>query len=75
MCHRQDPIFIRPYHAREEDKNTLDKEMKRLCYLEILKEGFSAYSSPVMLISGKEMQDKRAVTDFRHLNMQIAKII
>ena len=41
--------------------------------LGILKEGFSAYSSPVMLISRKMMQDKRAVTDFRHLNMCIAK--
>ena len=47
--------------------------MKRLCYLGILKEGFSAYSSPVMLISRKVMQDKRVVTDFRHLNMRIAK--
>ena len=27
------PFFIRPYHMKEEDKNTLDKEMKRLCYL------------------------------------------
>ena len=34
------PFFIMPYHAKEEDKNTLDKEMKRLCYLAILKEGF-----------------------------------
>ena len=49
-----------------EDKKILDKEMKRLCYLGILKEGFSAYSSPVMLISGKIMKDKRVVTDFRH---------
>ena len=39
----------------------------------ILKEGFSAYSSPVMLISRKLMKDKRVVTDFRHLNMRIAK--
>ena len=39
----------------------------------ILKEGFSAYSSPVMLISRKVTQDKIAVTDFRHLNMRIAK--
>ena len=45
------PFFIRPFHAKEENKAILDKEMKRLCYLEILKEGFSAYSSPVMLIS------------------------
>ena len=46
--------------------------MKRLCYLGILKEGFSAYSSPVMLISRKVMQDK-IVTDFRHLNTRTAK--
>ena len=45
------PFFIRPFHAKEEDKTILDKETKRLCYLGILKEGFSAYSSPVMLIS------------------------
>ena len=63
------PFFIRPFHAREEDKAILDKEMKRLCYLGILKEGFSAYSSQVMLISRKMTQDKRVVTDFRHLNM------
>ena len=43
------PFFIRPYHVREEDKTFMDKEMKWLCYMGILKEGFSAYSSPVML--------------------------
>ena len=62
------PFFIRPFHAKEEDKAILDKEMKRLCYLGILKEGLSAYSSPVMLT-----QDKRVVTNFRHFNMRIAK--
>ena len=67
------PFFIRPFHANEEDKVILDKEMKRLCYLGILKEGFSAYSSPVMLISRKMTKDKRVVTDFRHLNMHIVK--
>ena len=39
----------------------------------ILKERFSAYSSPVMLISRKLTKDKRVVTDFRHLNGRIAK--
>ena len=39
----------------------------------ILKEGFSAYSSPVMLISRKVTKDKRVVTDCRHLNVRIAK--
>ena len=67
------PFFIRPFHAREGDKTLLDKEMKRLCYLGILKEGFSAYSSPVMLVSRKLTKDKRVMTDFRHLNMRIAK--
>ena len=47
------PFFIWPYHVKEEDRAVLDKEMRRLCYLGILKEGFSAYSSPVMLISRK----------------------
>ena len=36
---------------KEGDKNILDKEMKRLCYLGILKEGFSAYSSYGYVIS------------------------
>ena len=67
------PFFNRHYHMKEEDKTFIDKEMKRLCYLETLKEGFSAYSSPVMLISRKVMNDKKVVTDFRHLNVRIAK--
>ena len=62
------PFFIRSYHFKEEDKNFIDKEMKRLCYLQILKEGFSAYSFPVMLTSRTVMKDKRVVTDFRHLD-------
>ena len=51
----------------------LDKEMRQLCYFRILKEGFSAYLSPVMLITRKLTSDKRVVTDFKHLNMRIAK--
>ena len=47
--------------------------MKWLCYLGILKEGFSAYSSLVMLSSRKLTKDKRIVTDFRHVNARIAK--
>ena len=62
------PFFVRPYLVKEEDKTLIDKEMKRLCYLRILKESFSPYSSPVMFISRKLTEDKRVVTDFRHLN-------
>ena len=50
-CNRQITIFIRPYHVKEEDKALINKEMKRLCYLGILIEGFSPYSSPVMLLA------------------------
>ena len=39
----------------------------------ILKEGFSVYCSPVMLISRTLTKDKRIVTDFRHLNVRIAQ--
>ena len=67
------PFFIRPCHVRKEDKAIIDKGMKRLCYMGILKEGFSAYSSLVMLISRKLTKDKMVVTDFRHLNVRIAK--
>ena len=67
------PFFIRPYHVKEKDKVFIGKEMKWLCYMGILKEGFSAYSSPIMLVSRKLTKDKRVVTDFRHLNVRIAK--
>ena len=47
--------------------------MTRLRYLGIIKEYFSVYSSTVMLVSGKVTKDKRAVTDFRYLNVRVAK--
>ena len=34
------PFFIILYHVKEEDKNILDKEMKRLHYLGTLKDVF-----------------------------------
>ena len=46
------PFFIRPFHAREEDKAILDKEMKRLCYLGILKEGFQPTLVQSSLLAG-----------------------
>ena len=64
-CHGQIPIFIRPCHIKEEDKTLIDKEMKWLCYLVILKEGFSTYSSPVMLISRKLTKDKKSSDRFQ----------
>ena len=67
------PFFIRPYYTKQEDQTLIEREMKHLCNLGILKEGFSAYSSPVMLICRKLTEDKRVVTDFRHLNIRITK--
>ena len=67
------PFFIRLYHVKEKDKKILDKEMKRLYYLGILKKGFSAHCIPFMLINRKVTKDKKVVTDYRHLNVRIAK--
>ena len=67
------PFFFRPYHDREEDAKVIGKEMKHLCYLGILKEGFLPYSSLLMLISQKLTQDKWVVRDFRHVKVRIAK--
>ena len=38
-------FFIRPYHVNEEDMTLIDKEMRCLCYLGILREDFSPYSN------------------------------
>ena len=40
------PFFIQPYHVKEEDRAVLDKEMRKLCYLGILKEGFQPIQVP-----------------------------
>ena len=67
------PFLIRPYCVKKEDKNIMVKEMKCLVHLGISKEDFIQYSSSVMLISRIVTQDKRCVSDFRHLNPWIAK--
>ena len=68
-------FFIRPYYVQEEDKQIVDKLMKRLCHLGILKEVFSAYPSAIVLISRKLTHDKRCVSDIRHINTRIANTI
>ena len=61
-----DHHFCKTILVKEEDKALIDKEMKKLCYLGIIKERFLPYSTPVMLISRKLTKDKRVVTDFGH---------
>ena len=56
-----------------ENKSILEREMKRLCYLGLLKEVFSAYLSAVMLINRNVIKDKRVLSYFRHVNIRIAK--
>ena len=68
-------FFLGPYHMKKKDKQLLDKEMKRLVHLGILKDSFSQYSSTVMLISRKLTWDKTYVSDFRHLNTRIANLL
>ena len=41
--------------------------MQRLWHLGILREGFSAYSSQVIIISRKLTKDERGLSDFRHI--------
>ena len=55
--HREISIILDHIHVKGDGKSILDREMKRLCYLSILKEVFLAYSSPVMLISRKVKKD------------------
>ena len=64
------PFFIRPYHVKEEGKIYWTRIWRDDG---ILKEDFSWYSSPVMLISRKVTKDKTVVSDFRCLNVRIAK--
>ena len=58
---------IEAFNLRDEIGTCLNIEVGIRC------EGVSPYSSPVMVICQKLMQDKRVVMDFRHLNIRIAK--
>ena len=42
-------------------------------YLGIIIEGCLEFATPAMLIKRKANKDKRVLTDFRHLNIRIAK--
>ena len=65
------PFFIRPFPNKESEKEVVDKEMRKVCLLGILKKGMSSYSSLIMLIPRKLTGIPRIVTDFRHLNSRL----
>ena len=41
------PFFIRPFPIKESEKDVVDKEMRKGCFLGILKKGMPSYSSPI----------------------------
>ena len=57
------PFFIRPFHAKEEDKNILDKEMKRLYYLGIPKDGIS----PILAQSCLSAENQRRTKEWSQI--------
>ena len=68
------PFFIRPFPIKENEKDVVDKEMRKGCLLGILGKGMSSYSSPIMLIPRKLTGIPRIVTDFRHLNSRLVTL-
>ena len=68
------PFFIRPFAVKESMKQYINKEMKRLVNLGILKKGLSGYSSPVFAIPRKNSTIPRIVSDFRVLNTKLVTL-
>ena len=69
----ESPFFVRPFPLSETDRPFMDKQMKRLVSLRILKKNSTSHTSPVMLITRKLTNDKRPVVDFRLLNTRILR--
>jgi hypothetical protein len=68
------PFQIRPFPAKEDEKELINKQMRKGCLLGILKKNLGAYSSPIMLIPRKLGGIPRIVTDFRHLNSRLVRL-
>ena len=68
------PFFLRPFPCSEEEKEVVNKQMRKGCLLGIMKEGMSSYSSPIMLIPRKLGGIPRIVTDFRLLNTRLIRL-
>lgn len=68
------PFYIRPYSVSEKEKKIIDFELDKLVKMNVLRQGVTSSSSPVMLIDKKgQPGSKRLVTDFRYLNQRIRK--
>ena len=68
------PFYIRPFPIKEEEKIIVDREMRKVCLLGILRKGLSSYSSPIMLIPREMSGIPCIITDFRHLNSWLVRL-
>lgn len=67
------PISLRPYRASPQDNNEIEKQVKKLVEVGIIRPSHSPYASPVTLVMKKEEGKKtRLCVDYRKLN-QITK--
>jgi hypothetical protein len=65
------PFYIRPFTVSSSEKPLIDKELKKLIQMGVLKEEHTSYSSPVMLLKKKGSNEHRLVTDFRLINTRV----
>lgn len=71
----EEPRYLRPYYASPDEKKLIDRELRRLELMGIIKEGLSSFTSPIMLIAKKDATaKKRLVIDLRALNEKIVKL-
>ncbi len=50
-------FYIRPYKASLDDKILIDKSLDKLVKINVLKQGITDYSSPIMLINKKNSKE------------------
>jgi hypothetical protein len=65
------PFYIRPFTVSPSEKPIIDKELRKLIQMGVLKEEHTSYSSPVMLLKKKGSKEHRVVTDFRLINTRV----
>ena len=68
------PFYIRPFPIKEEEKIIVDREMRKDCFLGVLRKGLSSYFSPIMLIPRKMSGIPHIITNFRHLNSRLVRL-
>ena len=67
-------FFVPPYPIRKEQKKVIQNEMDRLEHLGIIQKGLTGYSSPVVLVKGRNQNLYKVCSDFCILNEKLLKI-